>query len=215
MNAAMNFAARLSLWSIRHRLLVCVVVGLITLGFAVSLVNLDIRTRFSDMVPHDHPYVKVHQKYQDSFAASNRVTILVKAKEGDIFREDVLGEVRRITYDLQQVEGVNPMQITSLASKKLKRVNASSEGIETRPLMWPDLPKDAQQMRELRQAVLNNPLVYGLYVDRDLSSALIQVDVGLIGALIVIDIGNREAARGALAPIGDTLARLRARAFQR
>ena len=176
MNAAMNCVARLSMWAISHRRLVCTVIGLITLGFAVSLMQLDIRTRFSDMVPHDHPYVKVHQKYQDSFAASNRVTILVKAKEGDIFRQAVLGEVRRITYDLQQVEGVNPMQITSLASKKLKRVNASSEGIETRPLMWPDLPRDATQMRELRQAVLNNPLVYGLYVDRDLSSALIQVD---------------------------------------
>src|SRR5690606_32341200 len=57
-----------------------------------------------------------------------------------------------------------------------KRVNASSEGIETRPLMWPDLPQTAEQMRDLRQAVLNNPLVYGLFVDRDLSSALIQVD---------------------------------------
>src|SRR5690606_32593758 len=33
-----------------------------------------------------------------------------------------------------------------------------------------------EQMRDLRQAVLNNPLVYGLFVDRDLSSALIQVD---------------------------------------
>lgn len=171
-----NFVARLSMWAIRRRLLVCVVVGLITLGFGLSLINLEIRTQFSDMVPHDHPYVKVHQKYQDSFAASNRVSILVKAKEGDIFSEEVLGEVRRITIDLQQVDGVNPMQITSLASKKLKRVNASSEGIETRPLMWPDLPKDAQQMLELRQAVLNNPLVYGLYVDRDLGSALIQVD---------------------------------------
>ena len=172
----MNFVARLSMWAIRRRLLVCVVVGLITLGFGLSLINLEIRTQFSDMVPHDHPYVKVHQKYQDSFAASNRVSILVKAKEGDIFNQEVLGEVRRITIDLQQVDGVNPMQITSLASKKLKRVNASSEGIETRPLMWPDLPKDAQQMLELRQAVLNNPLVYGLYVDRDLGSALIQVD---------------------------------------
>jgi predicted RND superfamily exporter protein len=176
MTTKMNFVARLSLWAIQRRLLVCVVVGLITLGFGISLVNLEIRTQFSDMVPHDHPYVKVHQKYQDSFAASNRVSILVKAKEGDIFREEVLGEVRRITYDLQQVDGVNPMQITSLASKKLKRVNASSEGIETRPLMWPNLPEDAQQMLELRQAVLNNPLVYGLYVDRDLGSALIQVD---------------------------------------
>lgn len=176
MSITRNFVASLSLWAIRHRLMVSVVIGLITLGFAISLMSLDVSTRFSDMVPHNHPYVKVHQKYQDSFAASNRVTILVKAKEGDIFREDVLGEVRRITYDLQQVTGVNPSQIVSLASKKLKRVNASSEGIETLPLMWPDTPKNAEEMQQLRQAVLNNPLVYGLYVDRDLGSALIQVD---------------------------------------
>lgn len=176
MSITRNFVASLSLWAIRHRLMVSIVIGLITLGFAISLVSLDVSTRFSDMVPHNHPYVKVHQKYQDSFAASNRVTILVKAKEGDIFREDVLGEVRRITYDLQQVTGVNSSQIVSLASKKLKRVNASSEGIETLPLMWPDTPKNVEEMQQLRQAVLNNPLVYGLYVDRDLGSALIQVD---------------------------------------
>ncbi|MCO5785814.1 RND transporter [Pseudomonas sp. G11-1] len=176
MNYFTTRTARLSAWAIRHRLAVLVVVSIITLGFAMTLSGLDIRTQFSDMVPHDHPYVKVHQKYQDSFAASNRVTILVKAKEGDIFRQEVLGEIQRITVGLQQVQGVNPMQITSLASKKLKRVNASSEGIETRPLMWPDLPQTAEQMRDLRQAVLNNPLVYGLFVDRDLSSALIQVD---------------------------------------
>src|SRR5690606_31013733 len=126
-----------------------------TAGFALTLAGLDIRTRFSDMVPQDHPYVNVHQEYQDSFAASNRVTILVKAREGDIFRQEVLGEIQRITVGLQQVQGVNPMQITSLASKKLKRVNASSAGIETRPLMWPDLPNTAEQMRDLRQAVLN------------------------------------------------------------
>lgn len=176
MNPLMNLAASVSEWAIRQRVTVCVVIALITLGFAAALTKLDIRTHFSDMVPHDHPYVKVHQKYQDSFAASNRVTILVKAKEGDIFRLPVLKEIRRITYDLQQVDGVNPLQITSLASKKLKRVNASSEGIETQPMMWPDLPADGQKMLELRQAVLNNPLVYGLYVDRDLGSALIQVD---------------------------------------
>ena len=176
MNHLATRTARLSAWAIRHRLLVLIVVGIITLGFTLVLSGLDIRTRFSDMVPHDHPYVKVHQKYQDSFAASNRVIILVKAREGDIFRQEILGEIQRITVGLQQVQGVNPMQITSLASKKLKRVNASSEGIETRPLMWPDLPRTAEQMRDLRQAVLNNPLVYGLFVDRDLGSALIQVD---------------------------------------
>ncbi len=38
-----------------------------------------------------------------------------------------------------------------------------------------------------------------------------QVDARIVGALIVIDIGSREAARDALAPIADTLSRLRTR----
>ena len=38
-----------------------------------------------------------------------------------------------------------------------------------------------------------------------------EIDVRLVAALIVIDIGSRDAAREALKPIGETLARLRER----
>lgn len=176
MKKLLDLATGVSSFSIRHRVGVCIGIALVTLFFAACLVRLDVRTRFGDMVPHDHPYVKVHQKYQDSFAASNRVTILVRSLDGDIFKTPVLEEIRRITYDLQKVHGVNPLQITSLASKKLKRVDASSEGIETQPMMWPDVPKAQADIDALRQAVLNNPMVYGLYVDAELKSALIQVD---------------------------------------
>jgi len=176
MNRIFDIAATVSSWAIRNRVAVCVAIALVTVFFAACLTRLDIRTRFGDMVPHDHPYVQVHSAYQDTFAASNRVTILVRSKDGDIFKTPILAEIRRITLELQKVDGVNPMQITSLASKKLKRVDASSEGIETQPMMWPDLPTSDQGIDELRQAVLNNPMVYGLYVDTDLGSALIQVD---------------------------------------
>ena len=40
---------------------------------------------------------------------------------------------------------------------------------------------------------------------------LTQIDARLVAALIVIDIGSREAARAALLPIGDTLTRMRKR----
>lgn len=176
MRKLMNLAGAVSSFSIRHRVGVCVAIGLVTLFFGACLARLDVRTRFGDMVPNDHPYVKVHQKYQENFAASNRVTILVRSLDGDIFKPPVLQEIQRITYELQKVHGVNPLQITSLASKKLKRVDASSEGIETRPMMWPDLPRTQTEIDALRQAVLNNPMVYGLYVDAELKSALIQVD---------------------------------------
>src|SRR5690606_41486923 len=121
MTRVISYTARLAAWSIRNRILVCIAVALTTAFFAASLSGLDIRTRFSDMVPHDHPYVQVHNKYQDSFPASNRVTILVKAPEGEIFTPAILEEARRITYDLQKVEGVNRRQTTSLAPDKPPR----------------------------------------------------------------------------------------------
>lgn len=176
MNKILDFAVIVSTYAIRHRVKVCIVIALITMFFAACLTRLDVHTRFGDMIPQDHPYVKVYEKYQDTFAAANRVTVLVRAVDGNIFTTPVLGEIKRITDELQKVGGVNQSQIVSLASKKLKRVDASSEGIETRPMMWPDLPKNQAEIVTLRQAVLDNPLVYGLYVDRDLGSALIQVD---------------------------------------
>lgn len=171
-----HFSARLAKWSIDHRVPVTLVVGLITLFFALCLTRLEIQTRFSDMLPHGHPYVKVHQAYKDSFAASNRVMILVKAREGDILHGDILEEVQRITRSLRTVEGVNLQQIVSIASRKLKRVSASSEGIETRPLMGDQVPRSEPELQALRQAIQNNSMVYGLYVNRDFSSTLIQVD---------------------------------------
>ena len=41
---------------------------------------------------------------------------------------------------------------------------------------------------------------------------LMQLDVSMVGVMLVIDFGSREAARDALTPIGRNLAELQARA---
>jgi hypothetical protein len=51
--------------------------------------------------------------------------------------------------------------------------------------------------------------------DQDYAGALMQLDVSIIGVLLVIDFGSREAAREALLPIGRSLAELGARATPR
>lgn len=43
------------------------------------------------------------------------------------------------------------------------------------------------------------------------AATMTEVDAALVGVMIVIDIGSREAARAALAPVGQTLATLRER----
>lgn len=51
--------------------------------------------------------------------------------------------------------------------------------------------------------------------DDSYAASMLQIDMAIIGALIVIDIGSREAARAALAPIGERLTKLRERMERR
>ena len=71
-----------------------------------------------------------------------------------------------------------------------------------------------QQFRQAWQSIIdrfgvNRPAAFAN--DEHYSGMFMQVDMRLVGALIVIDIGSREAARDALAPIQETLAQLSAR----
>lgn len=161
---------------IRRRLSVLAVLGALTAFFAVLASGVSVRTVFSDLLPVGHPYVQVNDRYKGGFGSSNMVSIMLEVDEGDVFRPAVLETLRRLTRDLQQVDGVDPFQIMSLASKKLKEVRTSTEGIEIRPLMWPEVPSDAAGIAALRQAVLNNPMAYGPYISTDLKAALVTVD---------------------------------------
>lgn len=167
---------KIAVFCIRRRALVAGLIGLLTLVLSWFALHVEVRTVFEDMLPSRHEYVKTHQKFKDTFGGSNMVTIMLEVDQGDIFDPEVLEKVRAITLGLREVSAVNPFQIISLASKKLKEVRASTDGIETRPLMWPDLPANADELAALKQAVLRNPLVYGPYVSKDLQATLITVD---------------------------------------
>ena len=163
-------------WLIRYRVAVVATIALITAALSYSAMRIEVKTVFQDLLPAGHPYIAVHNEFKETFGGSNLVTIMVEVENGDIFRRDVLTVVDGITRDLQRLSAVNPFQIVSIASKKLKEVKASSAGIETLPLMWPNVPQTAEEMQTLKEKVLRNSLVYGPYVSRDLSSTLITVD---------------------------------------
>lgn len=173
---AERVSARVAAFAIRHRLAVVATIGAGTLFLGAFAARQQVRTVFEDLLPQHHPYVQTHEEFKESFGGSNLVSIMVQVEEGDIFRPEVLGTIRDITRDLREVEGVNQFQIISLASKKLKEVHASTYGIESRPLMWPDVPEGPAELLELRESVIANPLVYGTYVSTDLKAALITVD---------------------------------------
>jgi hypothetical protein len=70
---------------------------------------------------------------------------------------------------------------------------------------------EVRRFRESWQAIVDR---YGAHPpvasspEDDYAGLFMQIDARIVGALIVIDIGSREAARDALTPIGDTLSAL-------
>ncbi len=76
---------------------------------------------------------------------------------------------------------------------------------------------EVHRLREAFQAVIQqvdaNRTALGL--DPDYDGMLMQLDVSMVGVMLVIDFGSREAARDALTPIGQSLADLEARAVRR
>jgi predicted RND superfamily exporter protein len=161
---------------IRRRVAVVAILGILTAIMSYFALHVSIKTDLDDLMPRNHPYIAVHERFKQTFGGSNVVSIMVSVDKGDIFNRPVLATIQKITRDLQQVDAVNPFQITSLASKKLKDIRGSTDGIDFTPLMWPNLPANDAEMARLREAVLNNQLVNGAYVSTDLKSALITVD---------------------------------------
>ncbi len=159
----------------RRRLVVAVyaIATLIMFGFALRV---QVKTLFDDLLPRNHPYIQVHEQIKRTFGGSNLVSIMLEAEHGEIFQVPVLRKVQNVTRQLQKVDGVNQFQIISLASKKLKEIRGSTDAIELHPVMWPDIPHTDSEMRQLKDAVERNPLVYGSYVSIDLKAALITVD---------------------------------------
>ena len=163
-------------WCCLYRKTLVGVLLIITIAFGYFASHIQIKTVFGDLLPQNHPFIKVNDQFKASFGGSNIVSVMVEAKEGTILNLPMLKKIQTITKQVAVLPAADPFQVTSIASKKLKEITATSTGIQTRPLMFPNLPKDEAGIAELRRAIANNPLVYGAYVSRDFSAALITVD---------------------------------------
>ena len=148
---------------------------IISLFFINVLKDIKIETHLEDFLPQKHPFIKVQHKLTEIFGGLNQVSIALKTKKGDIFNKDFLAKVISLTDDLYLLENVNPSRVISLASRHIKHVTANEEGFFVERLLR-EVPHKDEEMKKLKERILNNPNIYGKIVSKDLKSTLIQVD---------------------------------------
>lgn len=170
-----DLSSRFAGFIIRWRFAVIVLSCTLTLFFIFSLRNLSVRTRLGDLIPQQHPYVEVQKRLMEVFGGLNQVSIALVVKEGDIFSQDLLNKVVRITGKLYLMDGVNAGRIVSLSARKVKHTQISQDGFEVKRLMR-RAPETQFQMEGLKKKVMGNPMYFGPLVSKDLKATVIMVD---------------------------------------
>jgi predicted RND superfamily exporter protein len=123
------FALRFSRFFIKWRGVNLAIIGGITLFFLYQGLQLQIFSQFIDLLPRNHPFIQVYEKYNRQFGSANVVAAAIVAKNGTIYTEEFLEKVYAFTDQIDKVEGVDHGQITSITAITVRDQEVDREGI--------------------------------------------------------------------------------------
>ncbi|MEX2481652.1 MAG: MMPL family transporter [Gammaproteobacteria bacterium] len=167
----MRFA--IAAWTMKHRVLVSFLFFVISIAFAFGIPKVDIRTIFNDLLPRNDPFTQVYFDHRN-FGNPLTMAIMVKNKNGDIYNPETLAKVWDLTRDIDLAPYVDHDQILSVATEKLRYAEATTDGIDTKPLMDDHPPETAEEIAEFKRRVAISPSAMTFFISRDETATLIN-----------------------------------------
>lgn len=159
-----------------HRIFTFLFIVIPTLALAYALPNIEVYSRFADLLPAKHEYIKNYNRMKQTFGGANVVTMSLEVvdENEDLFTLSTLNKVKMLTEEVDKIIGVNHYQVASIAHPKIRRIRTTAGGlIKSEPVLPETLPTDAAGLKKLREESFNNDIVYGKYISADGTAALI------------------------------------------
>ncbi|MBI5605566.1 MAG: MMPL family transporter [Deltaproteobacteria bacterium] len=170
---------RLSLFLTRHRMAVLLIILVITAIFFYGAFRIKGEVILKDMLPYDHPYLKLHNRFSEVFGSGgSTLAIALKARNGDIFNEAFLKKLQKMTNEVLMWDEVYRSLTVSLATRSVKVVRLLKKGeINIEPIMWPNIPQSPEEMALLKKNAFSSPAYNGSLVSRDGTAALVLTEM--------------------------------------
>jgi predicted RND superfamily exporter protein len=124
-----EFAQRFSRFFIKYRGVNLAIIGGLTLFFLYHALQLQVFSQFIDLLPRNHPFIQVYERYNRQFGSANVVAAAIVAKSGTVYDEGFLEKVYAFTDQIDKVEGVDHGQIASITAITVRDQQVDREGI--------------------------------------------------------------------------------------
>ncbi|CAB3785862.1 hypothetical protein LMG28688_02125 [Paraburkholderia caffeinitolerans] len=162
----------------RHRLVLLAVCLALTAAFGVSATRLRLDPGFNKMIPMEHPYMQVFNRYASAFPGANTVLVSLRWKgQGDIYNEQFMDELRHATDDVFFIPGVNRSRVFSLFTPNVRYTEVTEAGFRG-DVVVPGQFSSAhpEDLAKVRRNVARSGQI-GRLVSNDLKSALIRAEL--------------------------------------
>jgi len=128
---------------VRHRLLVLIVCGLVTVAALAGVLRLRFYNKMSDWLPKDDPKLALYHETTKTFSANNVVLIIARPEDG-VFTAETLAKIRDLTDALKDREEI--FSVTSLSN--VADIKKTGDGIEVGDFL-DSIPADPEGLKAL------------------------------------------------------------------
>lgn len=157
-------------------LLVFFLATIVSAWFAIQL-RMD--AGFEKQMPIGHDYIATYKKYESDVLGANRLNIVVKARNGDIWTIAGLAHLYRVTQAVMNLPNVSRLGVQSLWTPNTFINEITEEGFRAEPIIPGTVTVDNlsdDKVREIR-AVAGAGGVVGTLVSKDQTSAMIVAEI--------------------------------------
>ena len=146
---------KLANWMLDHRLTTLAMILLPTLLLAWALPSIEVYSRFADLLPAKHEYIKNYNRMKQTFGGANVVTMSLEVTgDQDVFTHETLTKVRMLTEQVDMIKGVNHYQVASIAHPKIRRIRTTAGGlIKSEPVLPRIIPKDPEDLKKAERGI--------------------------------------------------------------
>ncbi len=174
-----RLVARLEGALFAHRGKTLAALVLLTVVMAIFAAQLRMSAGFDKQLPQGHEYIETFHQYRDQVFGANRIMVVVRARDGDMWNAAFLRKLNDVTQAVMFLPGADRRTVSSLWTPTTRVLEITEEGFKAEDVIGGDITPD--QLTPAKIARIRNNVIVGGYIGQlvanDNSGAMVVADL--------------------------------------
>ncbi len=108
---------------------------------------------FEKQIPLEHPYMQTFKQYEEAFGGANLISVVLMNEDGDIYNEQFLETLRKVTDEVFFLPGVDRASVRSLFTPGVRYIEIVEDGFSGDDVVPRDYQPDPAMFEKIRNNV--------------------------------------------------------------